>query len=134
MRAVAPGLVVTTRTGWAGGWGNMVVLAHRLPGGDLLFTLFAHLLPGSISRRARARSWRSASRWARIGSTGHSSGPHLHLEFREMKQARKLLEQPLGEAWMKASIVDPLRVLASMMPRTGSPFLQGLAGHQPRRA
>lgn len=123
VRAVAPGLVVTTRTGWGGGWGNMVVLAHRLPGGDLLFTLFAHLLPGSISVR-EGEVVAMGQPLGRIGSTGHSSGPHLHLEFREMKQARKMIEQPLGEAWMKASIVDPLRVLASMMPRTGSPFLQ----------
>jgi murein DD-endopeptidase MepM/ murein hydrolase activator NlpD len=123
VRAVAPGLVVTTRTGWGGGWGNMVVLAHRLPGGDLLFTLFAHLLPGSIAVH-EGEVVALGQPLGRIGSTGHSSGPHLHLEFREMKQARKLLELPLGEAWMKASIVDPLRVLASMMPRPSSPFLQ----------
>src|SRR5687767_12003757 len=48
VRAVAPGLVICTRTGYASGWGNMVVLAHRLPGGDVLFSLFAHLMPGSI--------------------------------------------------------------------------------------
>jgi pyruvate/2-oxoglutarate dehydrogenase complex dihydrolipoamide acyltransferase (E2) component len=123
VRAVAPGLVVTTRTGWAGGWGNMVVLAHRLPGGDLLFTLFAHLMPGSITVH-EGEVVALGQPLGRIGSTGHSSGPHLHLEFREMKQARKLLELPLGEAWMKASVVDPLRVLGSMMPRGSSPFLE----------
>ena len=48
VRAVAPGLVICTRHDYGSGWGNMVVLAHRLPGGDIMFSLFAHLLPGSI--------------------------------------------------------------------------------------
>ena len=41
VRAVAPGLVVCTRTSHGGGWGNMVVLAHRLPGGEGLCHLGA---------------------------------------------------------------------------------------------
>lgn len=125
VRAVAPGLVVTTRTGWAGGWGNMVVLAHRMPGGDLLFSLFAHLLPGSIAVR-EGEVVALGQPLGRIGSTGHSSGPHLHLEFREIGDSRKLLEQPLAQAWMKATIVDPLRTLSLMMPRQANPLLAAL--------
>jgi hypothetical protein len=125
VRAVAPGLVVTTRTGWGGGWGNMVVLAHRLPGGDLLFSLFAHLLPGSIAVR-EGEVVALGQPLGKIGSTGHSSGPHLHLEFREMA-GKNPLEQPLAMAWMKATIVDPLRVLSTMMPSpSGNPFLAAL--------
>ncbi|MEO6462445.1 MAG: M23 family metallopeptidase, partial [Candidatus Eisenbacteria bacterium] len=126
IRAVAPGLVVCTRTGWAGGWGNMVVLAHRMPGGDLLFSLFAHMLPGSIAVR-EGEVVALGQPLGRIGSTGHSSGPHLHLEFREIAQTRPLFAQPLAEAWMKATIVDPLRMLSIMMPRGGSnPLLAAL--------
>ena len=126
IRAVAPGLVVTTRTGWAGGWGNMVVLAHRMPGGDLLFSLFAHMLPGSIAVR-EGEVVAMGQPLGRIGSTGHSSGPHLHLEFREIAQGKSLLQQPLAQAWMKASIVDPLRMLSIMMPRgQGNPLLAAL--------
>lgn len=125
IRAVAPGLVVTTRTGWSGGWGNMVVLAHRLPGGDLLFSLFAHMLPGSIAVR-EGEVVALGQPLGRIGSTGHSTGPHLHLEFREMAGSRNPLEQSLAQAWMKATIVDPLRVLSTMMPRSGNPFLAAL--------
>src|SRR5262245_3588558 len=126
VRAIAPGLVVTTRTGWSGGWGNMVVLAHRMPGGDLLFSLFAHLLPGSIAVR-EGEVVALGQPLGRIGSTGHASGPHLHLEFREVADTRKLLEQPLAQAWMKATIVDPLRMLSMMMPRgDANPLLAAL--------
>ncbi len=125
IRAVAPGLVVTTRTGWSGGWGNMVVLAHRLPGGDLLFSLFAHMLPGSITVR-EGEVVALGQPLGRIGSTGHSSGPHLHLEFRELRGLKNPLDQPLAQAWMKATIVDPLRVLSTMIPRGENPFLAAL--------
>lgn len=126
VRAVAPGLVVCTRTGWAGGWGNMVVLAHRMPGGDLLFSLFAHMLPGSIAVR-EGEVVALGQPLGKIGSTGHSSGPHLHLEFRQIAQSRPLFAQPLAQAWMKAAIVDPLRMLSIMMPRGGAnPLLAAL--------
>jgi murein DD-endopeptidase MepM/ murein hydrolase activator NlpD len=103
----------------------MVVLAHRLPGGDLLFSLFAHMLPGSIAVR-EGEVVALGQPLGRIGSTGHSTGPHLHLEFREMAGSRNPLEQSLAQAWMKATIVDPLRVLSTMMPRSGNPFLAAL--------
>lgn len=127
VRAVAPGLVVCTRTGHGGGWGNMVVLAHRLPGGDVLFSLFAHLMPGSITVR-EGEIVALGQPLGRIGQTGHATGPHLHLEFRQIKQIQgslDLLSSPLTKAWEKASIVDPFRLFAAMLPRGdgAEPFL-----------
>jgi len=116
VRAVAPGLVVCTRS-HAHGWGNMVVLAHRLPGGDVLFSLFAHLLPGSISVH-EGELVALGQPLAKVGRTGHATGPHLHLEFRTLTASLEAIRHPFAVAWERASVVDPLRVFASM--RTGS--------------
>lgn len=62
--------------GWdAGGFGNLVVVAH----GSGVKTLYAHL--SSIAVR-RGHSVSTGSALGRVGSTGASTGPHLHLEVR----------------------------------------------------
>jgi hypothetical protein len=112
VRAVAPGLVVCTRD-HSHGWGNMVVLAHRLPGGDVLFSLFAHLLPGSISVR-EGQIVALGQPLGKVGRTGHATGPHLHLEFRTLTSSLEAIRQPFAEAWERAAVVDPLRLFATM--------------------
>ena len=113
VRAVAPGLVICTRNDRRSGWGNMVVLAHRLPGGDVLFSLFAHLLPGSI-RVEEGQIVALGQPLGKVGRTGHTTGPHLHLEFRSLTGSLDKLRVPFADAWEKARIVDPLRIFASM--------------------
>ncbi len=76
VRAAARGLV--TYCGDAGpGWGNIVVLAHRLPGsGRIVQTLYAHL--DSIA----VRFGEHVARGRRIGSIGTAGGHYLaHLHF-----------------------------------------------------
>jgi len=102
----------------------MVVLAHRLPGGDIMFSLFAHLLPGSI-RVEEGQIVALGQPLGKVGHTGHAHGPHLHLEFRSLTDP---LRTPLAQAWEKAKIVDPLRIFASMRSSNDSFGLpQGLA-------
>ena len=74
--AAARGLVVFC--GDAGpGWGNVVVLAHRLPGSErIVQTLYAHL--DSI----RASYGEHVARGSRIGTVGTAGGHYLaHLHF-----------------------------------------------------
>ncbi len=123
VRAVAPGLVVCARK-HSNGWGNMVVLAHRMPGGDILFSLFAHMLPGSITVK-EGEIVALGQHLGRVGRTGHATGPHLHLEFREITQA---IQQPLAIAWERASIVDPLRILSAMRGHDAAAPDAGAAG------
>ncbi|MEP7027478.1 MAG: M23 family metallopeptidase [Candidatus Eisenbacteria bacterium] len=131
VRAVAPGLVVCTRSDRKSGWGNMVVLAHRLPGGDVLFSLFAHLLPGSI-RVEEGQLVALGQPLGKVGRTGHATGPHLHLEFRSLTGSLEALRGPLTHAWESAHVVDPLRIFAAMRTRNDSfglpPGLSGAVG------
>ncbi|MGB2875942.1 MAG: peptidoglycan DD-metalloendopeptidase family protein [Gaiellaceae bacterium] len=74
VRSAASGRVVFA--GFAsGGWGNLVVVAHR----DGVRTMYAHL--SAIDVR-RGRSVSTGVRLGLVGATGDASGPHLHFEVR----------------------------------------------------
>jgi len=67
---------VVVFAGWAnGGYGNMVMIDH----GNGYQTLYAHL--NSILARC-GQSVTKGQMIARSGSTGNSTGPHLHFEIR----------------------------------------------------
>jgi murein DD-endopeptidase MepM/ murein hydrolase activator NlpD len=74
VRAARAGRVVFA--GWdEGGFGNLVVLAH----GRGVTTWYAHLSRVAVAAGDRVGR---GSRVGRVGSTGHSTGPHLHFEVR----------------------------------------------------
>jgi murein DD-endopeptidase MepM/ murein hydrolase activator NlpD len=84
VRSVRAGRVAFA--GWnAGGYGNLVVVDH----GHGVTSWYAHL--SSIGVRAGAVV-AAGSRIARVGSTGRSTGPHLHFEIRVQGAAT----DPLG--------------------------------------
>ncbi len=58
-----------------GGWGNLVTIAH----GAGTRTMYAHL--SRVGVRV-GQSVAPGQRIGRIGSSGHSTGPHLHFEVR----------------------------------------------------
>ncbi|OPY12075.1 MAG: Murein DD-endopeptidase MepM [Syntrophus sp. PtaB.Bin001] len=74
IRATADGIVVFS--GWSGGSGNLVVLEHGLG----FSTCYAHNMtnivqPGQKVQRGDAIAY--------VGSTGYSTGPHVHYEIWE---------------------------------------------------
>ncbi|MDQ1006861.1 murein DD-endopeptidase MepM/ murein hydrolase activator NlpD [Streptomyces sp. V4I23] len=73
VKAVAPGTVVSA--GWAGAYGYEIVIRHR----DGRYSQYAHL--SALTVRA-GQKVTSGQRIARSGSTGNSTGPHLHFEIR----------------------------------------------------
>ncbi|HEX8742319.1 MAG TPA: peptidoglycan DD-metalloendopeptidase family protein [Thermoleophilaceae bacterium] len=72
--AAGRGTVVSA--GWnSGGYGNLVVIQHRLG----FQTWYAHLSSVSVSA---GQGVSGGTRIGAVGSTGHSTGPHLHFEVR----------------------------------------------------
>jgi murein DD-endopeptidase MepM/ murein hydrolase activator NlpD len=73
VKSVAPGTVVSA--GWGGAYGNEIVIRHN----DGRYSQYAHLSALNV------RSGQSVSGGQQIGysgSTGNSTGPHLHFEIR----------------------------------------------------
>ncbi len=73
VRAAASGTV--TVAGWQGGYGKMVEINH----GNGVSTRYGHLSSIEVEVGNKVKSWQIIGR---IGSTGRSTGPHLHYETR----------------------------------------------------
>lgn len=73
IRATASGTV--THTGWSGGYGKMVEIDH----GNGLSTRYGHLSAIDVEAGQTVRAGQIVGR---MGSTGRSTGPHLHYETR----------------------------------------------------
>ncbi|MFG2328153.1 transglycosylase family protein [Streptomyces sp. NPDC048604] len=73
VKAVADGKVVSA--GWAGAYGYQIVIRHD----DGRYSQYAHLSALTVRDGQRVGA---GQRIARSGSTGNSSGPHLHFEVR----------------------------------------------------
>jgi murein DD-endopeptidase MepM/ murein hydrolase activator NlpD len=72
---LAAGSGVVTITRWVDGYGNIVAIKHTLG----VSTLYAHLSAFLVREGERVAVGQPI---ARIGSTGASTGPHLHFEVR----------------------------------------------------
>ncbi|MEV8089612.1 transglycosylase family protein [Streptomyces nigra] len=88
VRSVGAGTVVSA--GWEGSFGYQVVIRH----GDGRYTQYAHLSAISVKD---GQPVTAGQRIGRSGSTGNSTGPHLHFEVRT------------GPGW--GSDVDPVAYL-----------------------
>ena len=79
IKAAASGVVVFAGNG--GGYGNMVILKHK----DGYFTVYAHASKIEVKRGSYVKQ---GQRIGRVGSTGLSTGSHLHFE---VKRNRKVV-------------------------------------------
>ena len=78
VRATADGTV--TAAGWSGGYGRVIDITH----GNGMVTRYGHL--SSIDVRV-GQSVRTGRIIGKVGSTGRSTGPHLHYETRVRGEA-----------------------------------------------
>lgn len=72
---IAPAEGVVVKTGWQGGYGNMIEISH----GNNLTTRYGHLSQIEVEI---GQTVNRGQEIGRVGSTGRSTGPHLHYEVR----------------------------------------------------
>ena len=77
IRASNSGKVIYT--GWYGGYGKVVIIDHGSVNGKPTTTLYAHLDSISVSNGAYVSKGQVVGK---EGTTGYSTGPHLHFEVR----------------------------------------------------
>ncbi len=79
IHAAASGVVIrSVMGGWNGGYGNYVIISH--PNGTQ--TLYAHTLKNFVQVGDNVEQGQMI---AKVGSTGRSTGPHVHFEVRGAK-------------------------------------------------
>ena len=88
--AVADGYVVTS-TRLSGSYGNYILIAHA----NGLYTLYAHGQDGSRTVSA-GQTVTQGQQIMRVGSTGNSTGPHLHFEVRTSPGTYANRQNPLN--------------------------------------
>lgn len=104
--ATADGLVV-----YAGepspGWGNVVIVSHRTTRGELLQSMYAHLL------EIKVKPGELVARGQRIGAVGTANGyypAHLHFEMR----ASDGIDLGAGYAADPLNHLDPMKTVAEL--------------------
>jgi murein DD-endopeptidase MepM/ murein hydrolase activator NlpD len=109
--ATATGTVVSA--GWNGGYGKAIVIQHN----DVQQTLYGHLSEISVQPGQQVTQ---GSVIGLVGSTGNSTGPHLHFESRS----------PNGTGWVAVDPTQDIQYavdnLRRSMPYAGKDNPQGL--------
>lgn len=85
---------VVTHAGWKKGYGNLVVVRHN----DGKETYYGHLSKITVKENEQVSAGQQV---ALSGSTGKSTGPHLHFEVRE-----------------NGAVVNPLKILSNVLSKT----------------
>ncbi len=109
------------RAGRTRGYGYAVVIRHDHPDGSATFALYGHLCCGRKFRYGRSSirvqpgdEVAAGQMIAQVGTTGRSTGPHLHLTIREVpRSAPNAYRNPnLDAFYERAYSVDPERYVS----------------------
>lgn len=93
--AVADGVV--RLSGDIGGWGNLIVIEHTV-GGEAVASVYAHMWDSGIYV-SPGQSVQAGDVIGAVGSSGRSTGPHLHLEIRPGGWGHETID---AAAWLAA--------------------------------
>ncbi len=99
-----PGQV--TSTGWMGGYGLTVIVDH-----GQTETLYGHLSAIGVE----PGSWvESGTMLGAVGSTGNSTGPHLHFELRQDTPNGAIAVDPYDDLKIASLLVNPRPAIANL--------------------
>ena len=101
-----------TKSSCGGGYGNHIIIQHS----DGNYTLYGHLYENSITVKA-GDAVRQGQVIAQMGTSGNSTGSHLHFEVRVGTNTR-------------AATVDPLTYVDPKNPRPTSTVVEGSSSKQ----
>lgn len=101
--------VVVYAAGGLSGYGNLVLLRAA----DGFTTVYAHNRRILVEEGMKIRRGQKISE---VGSTGHSSGPHLHFEVRRLDRNRNYIAEDPIPYFLTASVVPGRRVNESLTP------------------
>lgn len=82
-----------THAGWQGGYGNYVEIKHTNEQGESFYTFYAHMRDNSICVE-KGQSVTTGQVIGVQGSTGNSTGDHLHFEIRTNSGSNKYAIDP----------------------------------------
>lgn len=74
--------------GWYGGYGKVVIIDHGVVRGQPITTLYGHMSTINVSQGQKVHQGQIVGK---VGTTGYSTGPHLHFEVRIKGQPRNPL-------------------------------------------
>lgn len=104
VRATADGTII--RREWAGDYGNLIIIKHN----DGRSSRYGHMLKFQSGLDVGS-SVKQGDIIGYVGSTGKSTGPHLHFEIREGSNSTAKAIDPIG-VLDKAASAAPLKELA----------------------
>lgn len=74
--------------GWYGGYGKVVIIDHGVVRGQPITTLYGHMSTINVTQGQKVNQGQTVGK---VGTTGYSTGPHLHFEVRVKGQPRNPL-------------------------------------------
>jgi murein DD-endopeptidase MepM/ murein hydrolase activator NlpD len=119
VRAIGDGVII--RAGWSNGYGNLLEIRHR----NGYVTRYGHLSRYAAGIRVGTRVERDHT-IAYVGSTGLSTGPHLHFEVLvngEQRDPRVALNNAGGEPVPQAERNAFEQLRDRLMPSLDSPMI-----------
>jgi len=100
----APAYSEVAYKGWAGKYGNTVILYH----GNDVYSLYAHLKKNSTRELKIGNHIQEGVVFAQVGTTGRSTGPHLHTEIIIADDTGKYGQVVNPQSvWSGANLSDP---------------------------
>ncbi|SJN37404.1 LysM domain / Lipoprotein NlpD [Mycetocola reblochoni REB411] len=91
--AVADGIV--THAGYTGNWGGLIILEHTVSG-ERVASYYAHMWEYGI-HVTEGMTVTAGQHIGDVGSSGKSTGPHLHLEIRPGGQGQPAID---SDQWL----------------------------------